>query len=135
SDVVERSVRKVALTAAPTFDAQRPVMGFIGAGNYASRMLIPAFKAAGAQFHTISTAGGLNGVIHGQKAGFAEATTDTGAMLANPAVNTVASVTRHDSHARCVVQALQAGKNVFVEKPPAIDLTGLDEVEAAYSAA
>lgn len=90
-------------------------MGFIGAGNYASRMLIPAFKAAGAQFHTIATAGGINGVIHGQKAGFAEATTDTGAMLANPAINTVAIVTRHDSHARFVVQALQAGKNVFVE--------------------
>lgn len=135
SDVVERSVRKVALTAAPTFDAQRPVMGFIGAGNYASRMLIPAFKAAGAQFHTIATAGGINGVIHGRKAGFAEATTDTGAMLANPAINTVAIVTRHDSHARFVVQALQAGKNVFVEKPLAIDFDGLDEVEAAYAAA
>ncbi|ESQ99731.1 dehydrogenase [Stutzerimonas chloritidismutans AW-1] len=135
SDVAERSVRKVALTAAPTFDAQRPVMGFIGAGNYASRMLIPAFKAAGAQFHTIATAGGINGVIHGQKAGFAEATTDTGAMLADPAINTVAIVTRHDSHARFVAQALQAGKNVFVEKPLAIDFAGLGEVEAAYAAA
>ena len=135
SDVAERSVRKVALTAAPTFDAQRPVMGFIGAGNYASRMLIPAFKAAGAQFHTIATAGGINGVIHGRKAGFAEATTDTGAMLGDPAINTVAIVTRHDSHARFVVQALQAGKNVFVEKPLAIDFDGLDEVEAAYAAA
>lgn len=135
SDVAERSVRKLALTAARTFDAQRPVMGFIGAGNYASRMLIPAFKAAGAQFHTIATAGGINGVIHGKKAGFAEATTDTGAMLANPAINTVAIVTRHDTHARFVVQALQAGKNVFVEKPLAIDLAGLDEVEAAYAAA
>lgn len=135
SDVAERSVRKVALTAAPTFDAQRPVMGFIGAGNYASRMLIPAFKAAGAQFHTIATAGGINGVIHGRKAGFAEATTDTGAMLADPAINTVAIVTRHDSHARFVAQALQAGKNVFVEKPLAIDFAGLGEVEAAYAAA
>lgn len=135
SDVAERSIRKVALTPAPTFDAQRPVMGFVGAGNYASRMLIPAFKAAGAQFHTIATAGGINGVIHGQKAGFAEATTDTGAMLANPAINTVAIVTRHDSHARFVVQALQAGKNVFVEKPLAIDFAGLDEVQAAYAAA
>ncbi|WP_313472166.1 bi-domain-containing oxidoreductase [Stutzerimonas nitrititolerans] len=135
SDVTERAVRKVALTTAPTFDAQRPVMGFIGAGNYASRMLIPAFKAAGAQFHTIATAGGINGVIHGRKAGFAEATTDTGAMLADPAINTVAIVTRHDSHARFVVQALQAGKNVFVEKPLAIDFVGLDEVEAAYAAA
>jgi len=135
SDAAERSVRKVALTAAPTFDAQRPVIGFVGAGNYASRMLIPAFKAAGAQFHTIATAGGINGVIHGQKAGFAEATTDTGAMLANPAINTVAIVSRHDSHARFVTQALQAGKNVFVEKPLAIDLAGLEEVQAAYAVA
>jgi predicted dehydrogenase/threonine dehydrogenase-like Zn-dependent dehydrogenase len=135
SDVAERSIQKVALTATPAFDAQRPVLGFIGAGNYASRILIPTFKAAGAQFHTISTSGGINGVIHGQKAGFAEATTDTDAMLVNPAINTVAIVTRHDSHARFVVQALQAGKNVFVEKPLAIDLAELDEVKAAYSAA
>lgn len=135
SDVAERSIQKVALTATPTFDAQSPVLGFIGAGNYASRILIPAFKAAGAQFHTIATAGGISGVIHGQKAGFAEATTDTDAMLVNPAINTVAIVTRHDSHARFVAQALQAGKNVFVEKPLAIDLAGLDEVRAAYAAA
>lgn len=135
SNVAERSVRKVVLTAVSTFDAQRPVMGFVGAGNYASRMLIPAFKAAGAQLHTIATAGGINGVIHGQKAGFAEATTDTDAMLVNSAINTVAIVTRHDSHARFVVQALQAGKNVFVEKPLAIDSAGLDEVQAAYAAA
>src|SRR5690606_9693680 len=84
---------------------------------------------------TIATAGGINGVIHGQKAGFAEATTDTGAMLANPAINTVAIVSRHDSHARFVTQALQAGKNVFVEKPLAIDLAGLEEVQAAYAVA
>jgi predicted dehydrogenase len=110
-------------------------MGFIGAGNYASRMLIPAFKAAGAQFHTIVTAGGINGVIHGEKACFAEASTDVEAMLANPAINTVAIVTRHDTHARFVCNALTAGKNVFVEKPLAIGHAELDEVQAAYDAA
>ncbi|MCK0512715.1 bi-domain-containing oxidoreductase [Aromatoleum buckelii] len=135
SDVAARAVRQVTLTPSVSFNAQRPVMGFIGAGNYASRMLIPAFKAAGAQFHTIVTAGGINGVIHGEKAGFAEASTDTGAMLGNSAINTVAIVTRHDSHARFVAQALRAGKNVFVEKPLAIDFAGLDEVQSAYSAA
>jgi predicted dehydrogenase len=135
SPVAERAIRSVTLTPAARFDAQRPVLGFIGAGNYAARMLIPAFKAAGAQFHTIVTAGGINGVIHGTKAGFAEASTDMAAMLANPAINSVAIVTRHDTHARFVVQALQAGKHVFVEKPLAINHAELEEVQAAYDAA
>ena len=135
SPVAERAVRSVTLAPTAQFDAQRPVLGFIGAGNYASRMLIPAFKAAGAQFHTIVTAGGINGVIHGEKAGFAEASTDMTAMLANTTINTVAIVTRHDTHARFVAQALQAGKNVFVEKPLAIHHAELAEVEAAYAQA
>lgn len=135
SPPAERAVRSVTLSAGARFDAQRPVLGFVGAGNYASRMLIPAFKAAGAQFHTIVTAGGINGVIHGAKAGFAEASTDLAAMLGSTTVNTVAIVTRHDTHARFVVQTLKSGKNVFVEKPLAIHHAELAEVEAAYALA
>lgn len=135
SPAQQRMVRQVTLKPNATFTSQRPVIGFIGAGNYASRMLIPAFKAAGAQFHTIVTAGGINGVIHGEKAGFAEASTDMTALLANAAINTVAVVTRHDTHARFVAQALKAGKHVFVEKPLAIDQEGLDAVRAAYDEA
>jgi predicted dehydrogenase/threonine dehydrogenase-like Zn-dependent dehydrogenase len=130
-----REVRSVTLSAGLQFDAARPVLGFIGAGNYASRMLIPAFKAAGAQFHTIVTSGGISGVIHGGKAGFAEASTDMSAMLADATINTVAIVTRHDTHARFVAQALSAGKHVFVEKPLAIHQHELAQVEAAYEQA
>ena len=135
SPVEERMVRRVELASETKFDVQKPVLGFIGAGNYASRMLIPAFKAAGAQFHTIVTSGGINGVIHGEKAGFAAASTDVEAMLASADINTVAIVTRHDSHAGFVSQALRAGKHVFVEKPLAIDRAGLDQVRAAYEQA
>jgi predicted dehydrogenase/threonine dehydrogenase-like Zn-dependent dehydrogenase len=135
SPTPHRMVRQVTLKPGATFTPQRPVMGFIGAGNYASRMLIPAFKAAGAQLHTIVTAGGINGVIHGEKAGFAEASTDMAALLTNASINTVAIVTRHDTHARLVAQTLQAGKHVFVEKPLAIELDGLDMVRSAYDAA
>lgn len=60
-------------------EPENAVVGFIGAGNYASRILIPAFKKASAQLHTIVTAGGINGVIHGSKTGFAEASTDLNA--------------------------------------------------------
>jgi predicted dehydrogenase len=135
SDDRQRSIKRVTLRPDATFDARQPVVGFIGAGNYASRTLIPAFKTAGAQLHTVVTAGGIHGVIHGKKAGFAEASTDVGALLANQAINTVVIVTRHDSHANFVTQALRAGKHVFVEKPLAINHEELAEIEQAYKAA
>jgi len=135
SEVASRHEKVIKLNTAPNYQADEPVVGFIGAGNYASRMLIPAFKEAGAQFHSISTSGGINGVIHGEKAGFSEATTDTQNMIANPSINTIAIVTRHNSHAYFVQQALKAGKNVFVEKPLAITHEELADVKAAYDAA
>lgn len=133
ADTQERLARQMTLKENQYFDLQKPVVGFIGAGNYGSRILIPAFKAAGAQFHTIVTAGGINGVIHGEKAGFAQASTDMDAMLADSAINTVAIVTRHDTHARFVTKALSAGKNVFVEKPLAISSAALQDVRVAYA--
>lgn len=133
----QRISRKVVLRTGTdhAFEPQLPILGFIGAGNYASRMLIPAFKAAGGQFHTLVTAGGVNSVIQGGKAGFAEASTDMDEMLANPAINTAVIVTRHDMHARFVAKALQSGKHVFVEKPLAIDAEGLALVRAAFNEA
>lgn len=135
SDVASRHTDSVVLSAIPSFLQGAPVVGFVGAGNYASRMLIPAFKAAGAQLHSIATSGGINGVVHGEKAGFAEATTDTAAMINNPDINTIAIVTRHNSHSRFVVDALHAGKHVFVEKPLAISLEELSQVKQAYEQA
>lgn len=110
-------------------------VGFIGAGNYASRMLIPAFKAAGAHLHTIASSGGTSSVVSGEKAGFANATSDTDALIENPDISTVAIVTRHNSHARLTEQALHGGKNVFVEKPLAMTRDDLALVEAAYAEA
>jgi len=132
SEPATRHQHSVTLQLNVAFNAQTPVVGFIGAGNYASRMLIPAFKKAGAQLHTISTSGGVNGVIHGEKTGFASATTDTAGLIAHPDINTVAIVTQHNSHARFVCDALAAGKHVFVEKPLAINREELARVEMAY---
>ena len=132
SEPNSRHEKTVKLNAITNYKPNEPVVGFVGAGNYASRMLIPAFKEAGAQFHSIATSGGINGVIHGEKAGFSEATTDTQAMIDNPNINTVAIVTRHNSHAYFVQEALKAGKNVFVEKPLAITHEELADVKAAY---
>jgi threonine dehydrogenase-like Zn-dependent dehydrogenase len=127
-----RNIRSVRLADAPLYHGGKPVLGLIGAGNYASRMLIPAFKAAGAAFHSIVTAGG---VAQGGKAGFVEATTDVDAMIANPIINTIVIATRHDSHASLVSKALASGRHVFVEKPLAIRLEEIDAVRHAWDAA
>ncbi|MGV2989284.1 bi-domain-containing oxidoreductase [Vibrio sp. E150_011] len=132
SEINTRHQSTVELDVTATFEANKPIVGFVGAGNYASRMLIPAFKEGGAQLHTIATSGGINGVTHGEKTGFAKTTTDTAAMINDSEINTIAIVTRHNSHAKFVCDALNAGKNVFVEKPLAITIEELAQVEATY---
>jgi len=128
----KRHKKLITLKNDKNIDLQKPVVSFVGAGNYASRVLIPAFSSAGAQFQTIVTSGGTNGVFHGKKAGFVHASTNIDDMLADEMTNTVVIVTRHNSHAKFTAKALSAGKNVFVEKPLAISFDELAEVESAY---
>ena len=113
--------------------AGAPTMGFIGAGNYASRILIPVFKETGAVLQSVASSGGVSGVHVGNKFGFKETTTDTPGLLADPRVNTIVITTQHNSHARFVCDALRAGKHVFVEKPLALTLDELQEIEEVYS--
>ena len=105
----------------------------IGAGNYASRILIPAFAKAGARFHTLAASSGIGPVHVGRKFGFRKASTDVPALLADPSCNTVVIATRHDSHAPLVQQALAAGKHVFVEKPLCITAEELTAIEEAHT--
>lgn len=134
-DIAARHIKELTLSESVYCLQQKPVIGWIGAGNYASRLLIPAFKKAGAQLHTITTSGGVNGVIHGKRAGFLKASTDTEALFANETINAVVIATRHDTHARFIVQAFKAGKHVFVEKPLAIHLNEIEAIEQAYHSA
>ena len=112
----------------------QPSVAVIGAGQHAFRMLLPAIRESGARLVTVADNKGFAAVHAARKFGFATATTDTAAVLADPAVDTVIIATRHDSHARLVCEALRAGNHVFVEKPLAIKLEELDEIEAVCSA-
>lgn len=130
---VETRLEKRVVLRPISIEAKNAVVGFIGAGNYASRVLIPAFKKASSQLHTIVTSGGINGVIHGEKTGFAEASTDLDGLLNNKDINTVAIATRHNSHAYFVERVLSAGKNVFVEKPLALTVEEIEKIETVYN--
>jgi predicted dehydrogenase/threonine dehydrogenase-like Zn-dependent dehydrogenase len=115
--------------------ADVPTVSFIGAGPYTSRILIPAFRKAGARLKSIASSGGASGAHAGRKYGFEEATTDTASVFRDRATKVVVIATPHDSHVTLTIQALEAGKHVFVEKPLAITGAGLDAVSAAYHAA
>jgi len=115
-----------------SYQANTPVVGFIGAGNYASRTLIPAFKEAGAALDTLVTSGGVSGVHHGNKAGFKTAATELDTLWKSDVINTVAIVTRHDAHASQVLSAVESGKHVFAEKPLALKLDEIDSIDAAF---
>jgi predicted dehydrogenase len=111
-----------------------PVVGFIGAGNYASRILIPAFQQANVELDIIASSTGISCVHHGRKAGFAQATTDLNVIWTSQRINTVVIATRHNAHALQVIAALKAGKHVFVEKPLCLTLEGLDGIRSALTA-
>lgn len=120
---------------APRTAKDAPVVGVIGAGQFARLVLLPALQAAGARIATVASAGGVTSLHAARRFGAAEATTDVAHVLASPDVDAVLIATRHDSHADLVVRALEAGKHVFVEKPLAIDAAGLERVAEAHARA
>src|SRR5574341_1416382 len=96
-------------------------LGVLGAGNFASATLLPAIKKAGdIELVGIASAGGLHAQSAAKKFGFACAVSNADEIINDPKVNTIAILTRHDTHAELTVKALKAGKHVFVEKPLAI---------------
>ena len=104
----------------------KPSIGFFGAGNYAGRVLIPAFKATGASLHTLVSSGGVSAVHHGRKHGFMRASTDASAMLIDPAIDTVVVATRHDSHARYVVAGAAGRQACLCREASLPDIARID---------
>ncbi len=123
-------VRRGAGAAAPARAARTPVrLAFVGAGNYATSMLLPHLaRREGVELSTVVTTTALSAANAQRKFGFGEATTDLDAVLGDASVDAVFVVTRHSSHAELTRKALLAGKAVFVEKPLALtgeELTGV----------
>ncbi|WP_354637394.1 bi-domain-containing oxidoreductase [Kitasatospora camelliae] len=107
-------------------------LAFVGAGNYASSMLLPHLaQRDGVTLSTVVTTTALSAANAQRKFGFAHATTDLDAVLGDPSVDAVFVVTRHSSHAELTRRALLAGKTVFVEKPLALTEDELAGVLAA----
>src|SRR5699024_3678444 len=81
--------RKVSLSTPSAYQPMDVVCSFLGAGNYASRVLIPAFKEGGAKLHSLASSTGISGVHHGKKHDFAHSVTDETAVYQDAEVNTI----------------------------------------------
>ncbi|MBS4072735.1 MAG: bi-domain-containing oxidoreductase [Algoriphagus sp.] len=114
------------------FKAGKGTVGIIGAGNFTSGMILPCLKKTPAKLKFISSSAGLSGTTLAKKFGVAQSTTDNNLILKDSDVDLVMVTTRHNAHARIVIDALKAGKHVFVEKPLALNQEELDAVVEAY---
>jgi predicted dehydrogenase/threonine dehydrogenase-like Zn-dependent dehydrogenase len=104
-------------------------LGFIGAGNYATSMLLPHLRDnSEAELVSVATTRSLSGLNAQRKFGFATITTSVESVLDDDTLDAVFVVTRHHSHAGLVCQALERGLTVFVEKPLALTEEQLAEV-------
>lgn len=126
--------RSISITAPTATLSGKPALGFIGAGNYATAVLIPSFAKTDARLVSVASASGVSGVHVAKKFNIENAATDSDALIADKSINAVVITTRHDSHADWVCKALNAGKHVFVEKPLALTREQLEKVAATHTA-
>lgn len=110
--------------------------GVLGAGGFARMVLLPAIaKCSDFQPVTICSGKGVSGTHAGKISNFAKSTTDENEVFNDSTIETIFSITRHDQHARHVIEAIAQGKNVFVEKPLCLSIEELQQIEAALIAA
>jgi predicted dehydrogenase/threonine dehydrogenase-like Zn-dependent dehydrogenase len=129
--------RRIALSSSSApFAARggRVGIGLIGAGGFASSVLLPQLRRLEVDLRGVMTASGLTARDAAEKHGFRYMAGSSDELLADPEIQAVVIATRHDEHARLASEALRAGKAVFVEKPLALDDESLDEVLGAAAA-
>ncbi len=130
-DTSRQPERSIRLRQAP---APGPIrLGMIGAGSFAQNFLLPAMPAQ-VEMVSVVTARGQTARHVADKYGFAGAVDSSEEIFSDDSINTVIIATRHDQHAGMVLNALQAGKNVFVEKPLALYATELEQIRESYDA-
>ncbi|MBI2824142.1 MAG: bi-domain-containing oxidoreductase [Planctomycetia bacterium] len=120
--------------AQPTKAAGSATVGVIGAGAFAKSTLLPALIRTPARLAVIASAGGVSAAHAARKFGFETSTTDYRSILADKHINTVFITARSNLHAPVAIEALAAGKHVFVEKPLALSRGELARVQEAYAA-
>ena len=109
-------------------------VGLIGGGLFAKGTILPALKKLDqVQVRAVATATGKTAQDLAKRNGCDYATTDYRELLEDKEIDLVIIATRHNLHASVAVEALRAGKHVYVEKPLALNLDELQSVARVAS--
>lgn len=131
----DSKMRTVVEVTSLNFTGTKGQIGIIGAGNFTSSTMLPALTKSKACIRYIASAQGLSAKILAKKVGAKRATSDYHEILKDDVVDLVMITTRHNLHAPMVLDALYAGKHVFVEKPLCLNQKELGEIVTAYQMA
>lgn len=128
----ERATESSVNITAASFAKDNAVFGIIGAGNFTKMMIVPIMRKLNYNLKYVASERGLSAAVLAKKYKIAIATSDYKEILADPEVSAITVTVRHNMHAQLVIEALQSGKHVFVEKPLALSLNEVDQIERAY---
>ena len=128
SDIQESTIQ---LTS-KSFEGKKGVIGVIGSGNFTSSTILPNLKKCNADIKYIASSGGLSSTIMAKKHNIANSTSNYHEILNDKEVDLVLVTTQHHMHAKMTIEAINAGKSVFVEKPLALNEIELDEIIKSY---
>jgi len=115
------------------FSNTKGLIAVIGAGNFTKMTLLPILKSINANIKYISSANGVSGTALAKKYRISESTTTNQKIWNDNQVDLVVITTQHNHHATQVIQSLEAGKHVFVQKPLALHLDELSQISEAYN--
>lgn len=108
-------------------------LGLIGAGNFVRSTMLPIMKETGLfEFRGLATTGGVGGAQANDGTPFGYTTNNYQELLSDSEIDLIAVSTQHNSHAKFVIEALKAGKNVYCEKPLCLTLDELTAIKEAY---
>lgn len=113
--------------------SSNPIIAVIGSGNHATRELIPAIKKTKAIIKTLVSSNGLSSTIEANKSNISVSSTDFNQVLSDDKINTVVIATQHNTHAEIVLNSIKNKKNIFVEKPLALNENELEEIRSTIS--
>lgn len=119
-------------TALSTSKTEVPKIGVIGAGIFTKASLLPILKKEDVSLRYICSQGGASSTHLAKKFSADFSTTSFDEVLNDKEVDSVIITTRHNLHSEMVIQALNCGKHVFVEKPLALNREEVDSINAAY---
>ncbi|MFA4884179.1 MAG: bi-domain-containing oxidoreductase [Candidatus Margulisiibacteriota bacterium] len=132
-DAAKEHENKVIVNPPVSYAPGEPVVGMIGAGLFSNVTIIPCLKKIeGIALRGVATATGSSGRNVANQFGFEYCTTDYKEILKDAQINTVIIATRHDLHCQMIVEALEAGKDVFAEKPLALNEEEVKRITEAY---